>query len=352
MDQQEHSDILMQAVGPEIYRRNAFRVLGLATDAKAGDISRRLEEIKMLEKFGGGYRSNGGLAVDVSADPDLLQEAGARLSDPERRLVDEFFWFWPRELGQAGADPAIQALAEGDLRGACKVWLEQEANTGNGHIAGHNLAVMAHVLALDLEHDGSNGGGNGHPPVALDAYWRHAWSRWRAVLEQEAFWSRVAERIRELDDPRLTTGTARRMRSALPAALLTINARLAVRHAEQGDLGEVQKQMRLIQQSGFAQEVITAILAKAVAPFVERVQLFTESARQEAEADPAHADQPAWRLLEQVGEPLRIIDLLLPADHPTRHAAHDQPALCALQCQINYGTKQPPAESRWVCIRC
>ena len=47
-------------------------------------------------------------------------------------------------------------------------------------------------------------------------------------------WDAVKNRIRAVDDPRLTTGFARRMRDTFPEALDKINAEVALQFAEQG----------------------------------------------------------------------------------------------------------------------
>jgi hypothetical protein len=79
-----------------------------------------------------------------------------------------------------------------------------------------------------------------------DKHWEVALRHWAVVVGDDAVWDRVASRIRELDDPRLTAGVARRLRRALPAALLTISIRLAVSSAKRGDSDGARRHMTYI----------------------------------------------------------------------------------------------------------
>src|SRR5207237_3361496 len=101
-------------------------------------------------KLGGGVEQpRGPLALVPAPDVDAVRHAIERLRDPETRLVDEFFWFWPETSATETPDEALTALDRGDVAAARKRW--QAAAPGAG-VAVHNLAVLAHLLALDLEH--------------------------------------------------------------------------------------------------------------------------------------------------------------------------------------------------------
>src|ERR1700722_19292422 len=86
------SEILLAAARPELFRDNAFRVTGLPVDSTAGDIVRREERIRMAAKFGGGAHIPSPLPISPAPSGDMVRAAVDRLRDPERRLVDEFFW--------------------------------------------------------------------------------------------------------------------------------------------------------------------------------------------------------------------------------------------------------------------
>lgn len=98
---------------PELYRQNAFRLTGLATDASYREVKTRLEELRALARLG--------QLPDAALDEETIRGAGQRLKDPERRLLEEIFWIWPERAEQ------------------------QEI------VAEHNLAVRAHSEALEME---------------------------------------------------------------------------------------------------------------------------------------------------------------------------------------------------------
>ncbi|MGO4884399.1 MAG: hypothetical protein ACLP59_26795 [Bryobacteraceae bacterium] len=328
-------EILLAAAKPDLFRTNAFRVTGLPVDATARDIAKQAEKLRMAEKFGGLTPAPSPLALSPAPDGDMIRGAVDRLRDPERRLVDEFFWFWPHQLGEGRRDPALTSLAQGRTQEAMNFWMHQENHNSVSNVSMHNLAVLSHVSVLDLETQAG-----AKPDTALlGQYWNAAFLRWKALLNDESFWSRLTARIRDLDDPRLTTGTARRMRQSLPVALLSINAQLAVRAAEAGNPGEAQRHLNVMQASGLGDAATRDALARAVEAIRERIKTYCQTAERKSTADNAHADEPGRQLLAQATPLLAVLDCILPANHPSRDGAHDEVALRVLQCAIDFGNK-------------
>jgi len=311
-------------------------------DATARDLAKRQQIVEMTSKTGISVPPGPGRALPLedSADSSAVREAMQRLRDPERRLVEEFFWFWPHQLGQSQNDEALAALAQGDVVAASEIWLRYEQYHSEANVSMHNLAVLSHTAALDFEHVALSELLSDRQKKQRDLYWQQAFNRWKVLLEYEGFWSRLTARIRDLDDPRLTTGTARRIRASLPLTLLLINARLAVHAAEQGGTAEVKRHLAIMQVvSGFEQRVIDEALRRAVAPIRERIKTLCKTTETEANADPAHADEVTRRLVAQTKPLLDVLDYLLPSGNPTRDSMHDEVAIRALQCQIAFGNK-------------
>ena len=349
------ADFPLNVMGPALFRQNAFRVLELPVDATARDIHRQAEMRAMGEKFGATQvTQRGPLRLEPPPDADAVRDAMRRLQDPEKRLINEFFWFWPQEFGHGQEDPALRAFAEGNLKDAVRIWKDQEKARHDGHVAMHNLAVLAQVRVLDLEREIGCQALTRDKQKYLDDYWAAAFKRWTVLLAAEGFWSLLAARIRDLDDPRLTTGMARKIRSALPAALLSINARLAFQALEQGATEQGERHLRVIRQwsaqaasgvgkSGnkFVRQSIAAAAGRALdheaAPVRERVRMLCRTAQEDAQGDPAKAAEAARRLLQQAAPLLVLLDAALAEGNPVRDGAHDEVALCALQCLIDYG---------------
>ena len=334
-------EVLLQVAGPDLYRQNAFRVAELPVDATARDLARRQQMVEMAHEAGLPVPPGPGRALPLEdgGNSSALAEAMQRLRDPEQRLVDEFFWFWPHILRHSHDDPALAALARGDARAASDLWLELERSASEANVSMHNLAVLAHVTALDLECAARTRPLSEREQRQRDAAWSQAYRRWRGLIDYEGFWSRLTARIRDLDDPRLPTGTARRLQATLPLALLSINAQLAAAAAQRGDAADAKRQLQTMEQSGLERSAIDEALRRTVEPLRGRLKTICKSSDAEGDADPPHANQAARRVMEQARPILAVADSLLPAGHPVRDGMHDEVALTALSCQITYGAR-------------
>lgn len=318
--ERERSEVLMAMATPDIYRRNPFRVTGLRVTATPREMARQADKLKMFEKLGTPPPASLGLPLDPAPDTEGIREAMQRLQDPEKRLIDEIFWIWPMP---GESDAALGAFNGGDANAAEAIW--QRAIDGPaGDVARHNLAVLRHARLVENN-------------STSEADWRKVLGLWLRLVKEEAFWSRISTRIRELDDPRLTTGTARRLRLTLPLALLTFNARLAVQAAERGEGDAAKRHRDIVLSSGFEQELIDEALSSAVGSVRDRLQTLCKAADAETDANPAQADEVIERLLERT-KPLRdVITTVLPSSNPTRIGALDEVAMKALGCQIVFG---------------
>src|ERR1017187_5902489 len=136
----------------DLFRKNSFRVSGLPVDATTREISKHIDKLKQMTELGlGGGARRGPLTLEPPPTPDDIREAHQNLKDPERRILDEFFWFWPEDFGSSQTDPSIQALAAGDCDTALAIWKAKETSPSDGVVAMHNIAVFWHVKALDTE---------------------------------------------------------------------------------------------------------------------------------------------------------------------------------------------------------
>jgi hypothetical protein len=345
----ESCPALFEAAHPEVYRRNAFRVTGLSVEATPREISQHTERLRMMRKYNANACMKIPLALDPPPDEHAMREAVHKLHDPEKRLIDEFFWFWPRELGQGKTDQALVLLNGGDVNRAAKHWRKMEQSS-DAYVSVHNLAVLFHCLALDLEQVALRRKLYQKELEILQEYWSQAFKRWKVVLDHEPFWSRLTARIRALEDPRLTTGLARRIRASLPLALLSINAALAFRHSEAGNFEGTKRQLQIMRwwevsddrdrlQGAEFGPLAQKALREACEPLRQRIKFICKNAEEQVHKDPTHGDEATRELIAHAKPLLAIFDALLPPGDATRDAAHDEIAACALRCQVAYGNK-------------
>ena len=330
--------LLLKMARHDIYRINAFRVLEISVAATPREIDSQIQKLDMMEKLGDIVQiERGFLPLIPSSDGNARQEANQRLGDPESRLIDELFWFWPLWFGlPEEKDEALVALKRNDFEGAVSIWKQHEEKASEANVSMHNLAIMYHALALDIEHLELT---QTLSPKQLNQkryYWEQTFSRWQILLNHEEFWQRLTKRIRELDDPRLTTGTTRRIRSGLPLVVLSINAMLAVQAAQKDNKDEALYHIGLMNNSGFDKASVDEALRRAVAPIRERIKIICTNVENEAKNAPENAEEIVHNVIAETSQLLTTLDVLLPKRHATRESAHDEVASRILSSDITF----------------
>src|SRR5437868_3993076 len=109
----------------DLFRTNAFRITGMSVDATARDLAKHAEKLKVLAELGQDPQPNAAFPLRPPPTLEDIRDAIQKLKDPEKRLIEEFFWFWPQNFGESGADAAIQALQRGDLPVAADMWMSK-----------------------------------------------------------------------------------------------------------------------------------------------------------------------------------------------------------------------------------
>ncbi len=325
---------LLKAARPTVYQTNAFRMIGVAVDTSVAEIGRKVQKVEMMLKFGVGDQALPGLLPPPSK-PSLaaLQDAKQRLGDPQTRLIEEFFWFWPEEPGGSKTDLALQALERRDLQSAADIWLNRSRNpTDTGSI--HNLAVLNHLQALETAPPtGSNG-------AVAEGLWIQAWRYWRTLVDHDPFWKRLANRIHELDDPRLTSQATGQIRSSLISSILQIDLSLAVSAAEAKDFARAGVHMKVMVQES---SLPAGALRKQTEQSLEYVRTWIKhrcaSADVEISANVDQTDQILKRFLQDARPKLEILNCLLGAGDRLRDAEHDQVAQTVRDNMVAFGNK-------------
>ena len=300
------AESLLQSAGADLYRVNAFRLGRLPVSASQRDITRGLEKLSMLARLEGSANgARGPLVLAPAPSLDTVRAAIERLRDPELRLFDEFFWFWPENLTSEAPEPALACLEQGDVAAARKHW-----QVASHAVSQHNLAILAHLLALDLEWRAlavaSPRPLEGFSARMRDQAWSEAWMHWKMTLESQEFWDHFRQRIRHLNEPQLPEALAEDFRRALPVTLLGVNAGLAVQWAERRLPREAPRQRELMKNSGLESADADEALRRALRPVRERIKTLCQTA---ASAGTTDNWQTAIDLFKGVsGLPARSVD--------------------------------------------
>lgn len=343
---------LMAVAQPNLYRHNAFRIAQLPVTVDVRDVLRRQQIVALSTQTGLAVPAGPGQALPLAETSDLTAFGNAMqtLHAPEQRLIEELFWFWPMEPGSEQPDEALDALRQGEVPRATSIWHRQQMVDGQGNIPLHNLAVLAHVTALDMEYASWDQSSLNGETAQCDVYWQEALHRWQILITEDGFWKHLEYRIVELDDPRLTPALAADMRTMLPLALLSINAQLALQAARQGKSKAVARQIGIMRNSGFDTTVVEEALRRAVAPIRQQIKALAAVAEEDTRADPRQGDAIAKRLAHQTQPLLHILDLL-PTGDSTRDSMHDEVALAALGCLIPFGNRTEQWKTTHECVQ-
>jgi len=329
--------VLLETSTPYGYQRNAFRVTGLPADASIRDIKRRIDDLKHAEEIGD-VEDEHSHAFALTPPPTLddIRKTAQILQDPERRIVQEFYWFWPLEWGKGKTDPALVALNKGDKTTAFNIWKEalNGQHEGTTIVGKHNLAVFYQIIALDQELINLQKNPTEEALKQIDKYWRASFKYWEEIIEEDKFWNLVTNRILSVGDPRLTAAFSTSMRATLPKALHMINGLLALKYVEKGNLNLADKHKDYMANTfqGLTDDISTTfdfITKPYQARIRDAVAIATEIANREADK----AADAATDLFKTVAQPLEILEKLLSLKDHNLIDLLDAVAEAALSCQ-------------------
>lgn len=328
---------LLKIATPEIFRINAFRITGLRVDSTIREITKHADKLKMMEELGEGNSTNPG-AFSLPSPPtvDQIREASQRLKDSEQRIIDEFFWFWPKRFGESGSDPALRALEAGDSDTAFKIWTTLETSPTDGVVAMHNIAVLWHLMALEWESHYSERTWTEEKQQETERFWRSAFKRWELLVVDDLLWDHVTQRIKQLADPRLTTGFARSMRATFPEALDKINAELAVRYAASNRMERARIHVQFMHETNQGLDNVEKTGQSVLKPATTRLNEQIQRATARAAKNPTEAVVAARELLTHASPILALFDLFFGNRSDIRNELSDEIASVCNRLQIAY----------------
>lgn len=337
---QDDCQPLLAASHLNLYRENTFRITGLPVDATEREMRRQASALKHLEEFGAAEDAvTHAYALRPSPTADQIRAAMQRLKDPELRLIDEFFWFWPKEFGKGSEDPALQALQRGDASAAYEMWKSDLGESDHGAVAAHNLAVAHHLQALDMTLSDLETRVDESQERLIRGHWKDAFIYWERIAVDDRIWSALKRRINGLGEARLTTGFARRMENTLPVALDKINAEAAVRLSEAGRMDAARWHVDFMRDTHAGFDDVDKTAALVLAPARKRVEQLVKLARETTTANPRQGLDVSANVVRQC-EPLhKLFGLFFEDESHHRAELFDEVASAINTCLVAYNKR-------------
>jgi hypothetical protein len=326
---------LTEACTLELYKNNIFRITGLHVDATAKEITRQAQKLQMLEEMGGGAAGQApAFAPAVAPTSDEIRGALSRMREPQHRIVDEFFWYWPEEFGASKNDPAIQAMMSGDTDGAVNHWRRREKE--GSLVAKHNMAVMYHMYAVDWSLHQISYETDPNEEKAIKVYWRKAFERWEALVDSDEIRDILKQRILSLNDEALTTGFVRRFLAQLPQAFDQVNAEAALKLAEQNRMDWARFHVDLMRETHQGLDDVDATAEMILAPTMARVEQHLNFFERQSNQEPHNGVEFAQQLLDRCWPMMNLFDLFHGSDAHQRNDLFDRVAEMILKMVIGH----------------
>lgn len=302
----EELQFASQFDGALLYKTNAFRLLQLSVTATDREITRRKQAFEISIKTQAPFPDGPCriFPLDLSSDHIDFNQIVESLRDPVHRFYQEFFWFWPLSDNKPNDDLALLSLMNGDSFQALEIWEKQNSDPKAKAVGLHNLAVFNHFAALSGL---SNKNGDD-----TEYYWESSYQKWKNLATLSDFWSLLENRVREVDDPRLTLNHVKNLRQAVYTIISLTNAKEATRLAENGNLEGAQALLVPFVKTLGENDGGLDILKLATFTNRERLRVASSLAEDKAKNDPAHADTAAEALLAEGGKQLNVISTILP----------------------------------------
>ncbi len=329
----------------DLYRRNAFRMLGLSTEASFRAIKRREQKFNTAIEMG---ESDAVAQLIVGTfmglpDEPAVRLSSSRLGDPYQRLIDELFWLRFSDDDEA----TVQRLHSRDpdsIVDLLTAWetVEESADENAALQATHNLAVFYHMLAIEIEHK-IEAERNGAKSVAarlkalqsISGYcWAVALPRWRAVLSADATWKWLHERAPKIDKRRLTREDVEAIRREAESAVLGILVNFMIPAANRGWNEEVERLRLIARKAGFDDKLLAATARDIVGARIDEIVAQITASVTRMEAEKAAAKAITSQLIEELEPKIKAFRLVLDKNDTRLVALEDSFSTAANKGQI------------------
>ena len=304
-----------------LYQENSFCVLGAMTDASISDIRRSQSKLDLQKKLGINDTSVRFGVFSINPQPSLeeVERSVARIGDPVNRFVDEFFWFWPLDSGLT----SVEQLRDHKYRQVSDAWLTAVTKLPDNPSLVHNVAVLTHILAMDVDGAGNN--------------WTQALQRWKSVSDNERLWDFVRDRALSVDDPRLTSGTVRRIRKSLMSFVCTCAFQHAIDLCASGLAHKAKQIVNCFYQAGIDTETVRSAAINASSGLKSTLEAEVASSKSAYKSRPHKANEVTRNIYESSQRILVVLDPIFENFADTRTAYHDIVGHAIIDGASSYG---------------
>lgn len=336
---QTESNILLDICNTHVYKENAFFLLAANVDDSPSKLKKRANDFQnavKLNELRDEYPKY--LCPDTLPSEETILEAKKQLQDPPRRFLNMLFWFWPIE-SKSSQDIALRALRNGNNAEACRIWNET-VDFGTPEqilIARHNLAIYTHMKVLQKEMEILQS----PRKRGIKKDWETSYAQWMELYTSEDFWSYLKEKARSYDDPRLTTGFVRRMRTFLPQAIVHINAGIACDYlrADPPFLNHFQRHKILIESYKLNGATYDSIFLPIVSTDRDRINTAIEDTKRNLSRDQQAGKRLAGDLLSTTKQSLELIKQIFGPRHIEYRELADDVAKTIMQCAVAFANQ-------------
>lgn len=174
-----------------LFRDNAYNVLGLDISAPQKEINKRSKEIANLLKIDeeSVYETDLEVAKPKRTE-NTVKEAVQKLSSPTKKIQEYFFWF---DIETDTDENALKYLQQGKIDEAIDLWSKDaDKETATGFVSKKNLAILSSILLVDK-------GSKKHLTQSI--------SCWKDLVLSDKFWA-YFEKIYALNDEVGTSSSA------------------------------------------------------------------------------------------------------------------------------------------------
>lgn len=319
------------STGSDLYADNGFRITGQPIDASTQDLANTSRQLGLTAKLGiKTDRPAGPMPLSVAPSLHDIQEALAKLKDPHKRLVDDFFWFWPLppQLNWT-ADPAIQALIAGEIRKALDFWGKAIADPSLRPTAIHNIAVMYHLVALERTKNPRYCEATLPVEQFSVSLWTQALLYWNQFFSTCSPVESVGKRIARIDDIRLSSNMAEEFSRSAELTIGMASATIAYESAEKEDWQRASFHIGILKKH-FREPLLGEAIRLTVVPVRERLNEICLGAEADSKKEPAKGVAVVQKLLSDTKNDLLVLISFLDPGESLRDGAGDQIALCAM----------------------